>query len=367
MSKSKKSVNTLKRAYQLYISGLNREEIERLLKHDAQELYAYYSKDVLHSYQSEINSPISFLRFIKDLFVSFILKLTPARRAFYMVSLILFIWGMTAAQNLYSIAAFILLSLLLALELADKLRTKSELEFAREIQISLLPQIPPKIENLNTVAFTETALEVGGDYYDWFRLKNGQILFVIGDVSGKGITAALYMVRLQGFIQMLIKENLPVRQLLSRLNQLCKAQLKRNFFVTLATVLYTPGSGEIRVCRAGHNPVLYYSQEKQKCYRIEPSGLALGLEKNGKFEATLEQVKTFIKPGDLLFLYTDGLNETLNKNLEMFSEKRIETIIRQFNTETPETLKSIFLKEVVRFRANQPIHDDLTFLIIKAD
>jgi len=360
-------LNVLKSAYALYLQGLNRQEIERLLKHDTTELYAYYTKG-LHQYsKEELKKPQLLVRFVKDIFISFVEKLSPARRAFYMVSLILFGWGLVTAQIWYGVVGFLVLNLLLALELADKLRAKSELEFAREIQLSLLPQMPPQIGNLHSLAFTETAMEVGGDYYDWFQLEDGRLLFIVGDVSGKGITAALYMVKFQGFVQMLVKENLSLKEILFQLNELCRAHLKRNFFITAATAMYSPLTGEMTICRAGHNPIIYFQQNEQQCYRIEPKGLALGLENNNLFDTILQEVKIQIKSGDLVFLYTDGLNETHNNLMEQFGERKIEKIIARYASETPEHLKAIILNQVFHFRAQTPIHDDLTFLIIKAE
>lgn len=366
MSYFSKHIQTLTKAYRLYLRGLNRDEIERLLKHDTTEVYAYYTRDIQAISRADFKKPRLFFPFLKDIFISFLLKLSPARRAFYMVGLLVFGWGILTAQAMYEIAGFIILNLLLALELADKLKAKNELEFAREIQLSLLPQIPPKIDNLLCTAFSETAREVGGDYYDWFRLDDGRVLFVIGDVSGKGITAALYMVRFQGFIQMLVRDNPGPKELLSQLNQLCVAQLKANYFVTAAIALYSPGTGEMTICRAGHNPVFHYQATTGQTTILEPDGMALGLENNGIFEATLRETKIKIEAGDFVFLYTDGLNETENINLQQFGEQRIIDTIAQAANRSPETLKSNMVAEVLKFRGKQSIHDDLTFFIIKA-
>jgi len=354
-------------AYRLYTRGLNRTEIERLLRHDSSEVYAYYTRDMRPFTSEDLLKPRLLLRFLKELFLSFVLKLSPARRFFYGIGLVLFLAGLLNSILGYEILGFLIINLLLALELADKLRTKNELEFAREIQLSLLPQNPPAQTEMRLVAFTETATEVGGDYYDWFQLADGRVIFVIGDVSGKGITAALYMVKLQGFMQMLVREYQTPREILNQLNHLCKAQFKRNFFVTVAVAMYAPETRKMTICRAGHNPVVHFDAANQMCRRLEPAGIALGLENRGVFEKTLAELEIDWHPGDILFLYTDGLNETCNARAEAFGENAIENLVQRHSKLSPDELKSIFINRVIQFRGSSPIHDDLTFLIIKAN
>lgn len=356
----------LTHAYRLYTRGLNRTEIERLLKHDSSEVYAYYTRDMQSFSKQDLFKPRLLFRFLKELFISFILKLSPARRFFYLIGLVFFLAGLTNTASNYELVGFLIINLLLALELADKLRTKSELEFAREIQLSLLPHAPPAQKNMQLVAFTETATEVGGDYYDWFQLPDGRIIFIIGDVSGKGITAALYMVKLQGFMQMLVREYQSPREILMQLNRLCKAQFKRNFFVTVAVAMYSPETRKMTLCRAGHNPALHFDARKKQIRRLEPPGIALGLENKGVFEKTLVELKIDWHPHDILFFYTDGLNETHNARAEEFGEGQIETLVSRYAHLSPDELKSVFINQVIQFRGSSPIHDDLTFLIIKA-
>ncbi|MCI0513507.1 serine/threonine-protein phosphatase [candidate division KSB1 bacterium] len=354
------------RAYQLYMSGLNLKEIERLFKYDTPEVLAYYTKGIPPLTLTDLKKPANILRFLKALFVSFILKLSAGRRALYLVGLFLFLWGIFAQELIYNLIGFLSINLLLAFELADRLKTKDELELAREIQLSLLPQIPTRITNFQICTFTETAMEVGGDYYDWIHLPDGRMLFLIGDVSGKGITAALYMLRLQGFVASIAQDCAHPRDILIRLNQLCYSQLKRSYFITLAVAMYHPDSHEMIICRAGHNPILYFESGNLHCRRIEPSGLALGLENAGVFESTLAETKIQVHTGDLFFLYTDGVNETRNRAIEEFGESRLETFISKNYQDNPEIIRSRLLDELLRFRANSPLHDDLTFLIIKA-
>ncbi|MBN1352459.1 PP2C family protein-serine/threonine phosphatase [candidate division KSB1 bacterium] len=366
MSKIQKHIDMLKRAYHLYLSGLNRPEIEHLLKRDTPDVYSFYSKGIQSPSKADLKKPRTILRFAKELFISFLLKLSPARRVFYILAFCLFGWGLIFNMVYHIVLGFLILNILLALELADKLKTKDELEFAREIQLSLLPRLPSKIGMLRFAGFMETALEVGGDYYDLYRLEDGRILLIIGDVSGKGIAAALYMVRLQGFMGMLVSQTQSPREILCKMNQLCNAQLKRNFFVTLTIALIDPNSMEMQICRAGHNPLIYFRQLAQRCLSIEPRGLALGLENNGLFEKSLEEVKLALQPGDLIFMYTDGLNETRNAKLEEFGERRIADIICHHHAKPPDQLQTLLLQEVTKFRAHHSAHDDLTFVIVQA-
>ena len=162
---AEKQVKGLKAFYQLFTSDLNRAEIERLVKVDTRDMYAYFSRGI-EVEDDELNPLQKFWRFLKNLLTTFLLKLSPARRLIYGVSLLFFILAFVNSDWSFVFYAIVLFNFLLALELADKLIAKDELSVARDIQLSLLPQKDESIPGWDCASFCDAARNVGGDFYD---------------------------------------------------------------------------------------------------------------------------------------------------------------------------------------------------------
>jgi sigma-B regulation protein RsbU (phosphoserine phosphatase) len=358
-----KIARSFKNFYRLFTRDLTRAEIERLVKVDTAGMYAFYLR---HTQKPDLaKKPVKrALIFCRDLFVTFLLKLTPARRLLYAIAVLLFALALINTNLWDVVYVFIILNFLLALELADKLIAKDELEVAREIQLSLLPNQVTAISGYEAASFSDAAKSVGGDYYDFISLADGSMLVVIGDVSGKGISAALYMVKVQTMLQMFTKECGEPCMLVERLNDQLFRSLKRNYFLTLALLRLHP-DGAIELCRAGHTPMLFYDHAKKHCEWLEPKGLAIGLENGAGFRRKLELSKRCLQPGDLLLLFTDGVSETANHALMEFGENRLAQILSRNAHAAPESIKFILLQELNAFRSGAELRDDTTFVIIK--
>jgi len=358
-----KPLQSLKNFYHLFTSDLTRAEIERLVKVDARGMYAFYLR---HMQKPDLaKKPLKrALSFCRDLFVTFLLKLTPARRLLYAIAVLLFALALIDTSWWDVVYVFVILNFLLALELADKLIAKDELAVAREIQLSLLPNQSTPISGFEVAAFSDAAKSVGGDYYDFIPLAGGSALVVIGDVSGKGISAALYMVKVQTLLQIFAKETGEPCVLLDRLNEQLYRNLKRNYFLTLALLRLHP-NGDIELCRAGHTPALFYDGEKKYCLWLEPKGLAIGIENGAGFRGKLELSKRLLQPGDLLLLFTDGVSETADHALMEFGENRLAQILSKNSHASSEQIKSALLQELNAFRNGAELRDDTTFVVIK--
>ncbi len=333
------------------------------MKVDTRGMYAFYLRH-MQKPALEKKRWKRALVFARDLFVTFLLKLTPARRLLYALALFLFALALIDRNWWDTIYAFVILNFLLALELADKLIAKDELEVAREIQLSLLPHQTAPVSGFEMTAFSDAAKSVGGDYYDFIPLADGSALVVIGDVSGKGISAALYMVKVQTMLQMHAKETGEPCALLDRLNEQLYRSFKRNYFLTLALLRLHP-DGATEFCRAGHTPTLFYDNEKKHCEWLEPRGLAIGLENTGHFHKSLEVSKRPLKPGDVMLLFTDGVIETADARLHEFGENRLAQILSRNSQAAPEAIKATLLHELTAFRNGAELRDDTTFVIIK--
>lgn len=358
--------------YNLFASGMSTAEIERLIKVDTRGMYEFYVRDMPKSAHAKNPWKRAFL-FCKNLFLAFLLKLTPARRLLYALAGVLIIAGLWNRDLMLLFDAFLIMNFLLALELADKLITKDELAIAREIQLSLLPNHGLQAAGFEVAGFSDAARSVGGDYYDFIPLAGGSCLIVIGDVSGKGISAALYMAKVQTLLQTFARQTGDPRALLSLLNEHLLRELKRNYFLTLA-IVRLEANGGAQLCRAGHTPVLLFERQRRECFWIKPQGLAIGLAanahespeaQNGMFLEHLEVVERSLQAGDIMLLFTDGVSETFNLAQQEFGEERLQRILARHHQEAPEAIRTALLRELAGFRRGAELRDDTTFVIIK--
>jgi sigma-B regulation protein RsbU (phosphoserine phosphatase) len=357
------STNPIKRIFELYTSDLSYQEIERLIKREANEVYEFFKSDIPKPDQSK-NKIIRALIFARSLFNAFIMKLTPARRIFYLIALLFFMVGYFQQMHGYIFLAFIIVSLLLAFELADKLSAKSELDVARKIQFDLIPKIPSKIYNYELSAYYEPAREVGGDYYDVVETPD-RTFIIVGDISGKGMAAALYMVRVQAIIYQLLNNYSSIVDLIINLKKYFSKNLRREYFLTLA-IASIEKDGVINIARAGHPPIFHYRSEPKDFYVVNPQGIGIGLNDRGVFEKTLEQISIIAKKNDIVFMYTDGVTETMNVNFQQFGYENVKRIIQLNADKTSEEIKNALLRGIITFRGSAIQNDDISMVILKA-
>jgi sigma-B regulation protein RsbU (phosphoserine phosphatase) len=356
--------NSFKRLFDLYTSDLSADEITRLIKRDANEVFEFYSKDIPKPDPSK-NKIVRGFILIRSLFNVFILKFTPARRIFYLAALLFFIVGYSSPSKGYLILSFVIINLLIAFELADKLSAKSELDVARKIQFDVIPRHSSSVYNYQISSYYEPARDVGGDYFDFID-ANDKTYIIVGDISGKGMAAALYMVRVQSIINLLLDSFSQVKDIIINLKKYFSKSLRREYFLTIS-IASIDKSGEIALARAGHPPVYWFKSELNEFEIIYPQGIGIGLNDKGIFEKTLEQISFMPKPNDIIFFYTDGVNEAMNARFEQFGEENIKRIIKNNYLKSAEEIKSSLLKAINFFRGNAYQNDDITFVILKAN
>ena len=356
--------NPIKRLFDLYTSDLSYQEIERLIKREAGEVYDFFAKEIPKPNPSKSKFSRGLI-FLRSLFNAFILKLTPARRAFYLASLLFFIVGYTSVNHGYALLAFIILNLLLAFELADKLSARGELDVARKIQFDLIPKHSAKIFNYEIVSYYEPAREVGGDYFDIIESPERSYI-VVGDISGKGMAAALYMVRVQSIIHMLLESLSGVKEIIINLKKYFSKNLRREYFLTLS-MASVENDGSIKICRAGHMPTFWFKSSSNEFEIVCPQGLGIGLNDKGIFEKTLEEVTIQPESKDIIFFFTDGISEAMNPYFQLFGEENIKRIIKDNSNKSAEEIKNVLLNAIIAFRGAAYQNDDLTFVILKAD
>ncbi len=356
--------NPIKRLFDLYTSDLSFDEIQRLIKKESAEVYQFFAADIPKPDQTR-NKFVRFIIFLRNLFNAFLMKLTPARRIFYLVAVFFFIVGYIQVNNFYMFFGFVIVNVLLAFEVADKLATKNELDLARKIQNTLLPQESPKNKNYSISFSYESAREVGGDYIDFFA-KKGNELIVIGDISGKGIAAALYMVRVQAILNLLTDTFDDLKEVVVNLKKYFSTKLSREFFLTLTAVKIFD-DGKINMIRAGHPPILYFKKSSNEICEINSKGMGIGFNDKGLFEKTLEVSEIEVETGDILLLYTDGITEAMNEAKMQYGIDRMKKVIQNNSEKTVEEIKEKLNRSIKAFVGQADPNDDITFILLKKD
>lgn len=262
-------------------------------------------------------------------------------------------------------------------DLREKDRLEFELNSAREVQLSLLPNQLPDIPGYRITAGIRTATEVGGDFYDLFPIDQKKYLFVIGDVSGKGTSAAFYMAQCLSLIRFSRQFSDQPREILLQLNRyFSDPMVDRQIFVTGIIGILDTKRHSIQMLRAGHNhPILIPTDNSKPLINLETSGLGLGLERQGDiFEKNLEKKHLRLKQGDTILFYTDGLVEAARRDLkhtpedsqvEFFGEDQLTLLLQKVRALPAQEMSDLIFEEIEKFYGNTPLIDDFTLLIIQ--
>ncbi len=251
-------------------------------------------------------------------------------------------------------------------ELAEQERMKHELAIARRIQLASLPQTTPRISGLDIAGISIPALEVGGDYFDYLNGKPDQITVIVGDVSGKGTSAALYMSKVQGILRSLHDFGLSPRELFVRANHLLREALDRNSFVTSIGACFDASTKRLRLARAGHLPLYHYQARTGRIDKLTPKGLGLGLDDDRLFAAELEERSLSYETGDVFLFVTDGVTEAQSEHGGEFGEESLTEILGKSVGEPADCIRDRVVHAVKSFVNNEHQHDDLTLVVVKA-
>jgi serine phosphatase RsbU (regulator of sigma subunit) len=352
--------------FRLYTTGFNRKEVERLLKKDTLEALTYYKdKTALKDSPPEKKSFGSNIKVFREIFVSFLMQLTPARRFFYGLSFCGFVLGMIAAKGLWILGAFVILNFLLALELADKLTTRDELEIAREIQISLEPEQLPEFPWLSVSFSSKPAKIVGGDFFNVVKRNDNQMLSIVGDVAGKGIPAALYAAHIQSMFESLSEQSASPANILNGLNQLICRRLREGDFITAVIAFFESRENSLTIARAGHNWPLFYSSQTKTIEPLKTRGVCLGIDREIGFSSCLEEKAISVKSGDVLLLYSDGSTEAMNSDHHLFDQSRLESALKESAHFSAEKIVERINLRLDEFVQSEEPHDDVTMVAIK--
>jgi phosphoserine phosphatase RsbU/P len=250
-------------------------------------------------------------------------------------------------------------------ELTEQERLKHELAIARKIQLESLPQSTPNIAGLEIAGVSIPALEVGGDYFDYLNGDPHKLTVIVGDVSGKGTSAALYMSKVQGILRSLHGFGLAPRDLFIRANHLLCRDLEKKSFVTAMGALFDTNAHSIDIARAGHLPLFRFNASLRAVERITPKGLGLGLSPEDLFANELEQRHIGYERDDVFVFVTDGITEGQQTSGDEFGEERLERLLEGTSTSSAATIRDRIIHEVRQFAGGANQHDDQTVVVVK--
>lgn len=244
-------------------------------------------------------------------------------------------------------------------------RYKEELKIAKTVQKSLLPQVLEQDNDFEMVAFSESADEVGGDYYDTLRVSEYQSSLIIADVSGKGTTAAFHMSQMKGIFHSLAQNCIEPNEFMVRSNNALAHCLERGSFISATFFIINTRDKKISYSRAGHCPLLYYRAKEDSIEYLKDKGVALGMVRNNGYHKFIEANSFTYEPGDIMILYTDGITEAKNSKSEEFGYEYLRELVMQVKTASPKEIQEHLINRLYEFTGTENINDDYTTMIVK--
>jgi hypothetical protein len=356
--------------------GLELKQLWAQFEKDARSSYRLYSAG-LENLQAEPHLLRRAWQIAKALFWAILEKLTPARRVLLLLALILLFFpggGVTYINGDKHVEVQgvdlhfwggLLMFVVLLLELADRVVMKRDLEIAKDIQVWLLPGAPLQIPGYQIAYATRPANTVAGDYYDVI-LRPGRtssedrILFVVADVAGKSIPAAMLMATFQASLRTLSTSGVGLAELVAGVNRYaCSNSMGGVRFTTAFFAELDAATGEVAYVNAGHNvPIL--RRKSGAVERLEAGGIPIGIFAESPYQVGT----TRLESGDWLVIFTDGVVEAVNAKDEEFGEPELIRLVDRGSGSVPAELLRSLLAELDRHVGNTPQHDDITCLLL---
>jgi PAS domain S-box-containing protein len=250
-------------------------------------------------------------------------------------------------------------------ELKEKTRIQSELEVAHSIQSRYTPS-QPDIPGYRVKGVCNPAHEVGGDYLDYFQNQKGDWVIVIADVCGKGIPAALIMTSLRSCVRIEAKKSSSSKGILCAVNEFIGPELQRdNSFITCMCLVLSQETGSLNIARAGHPMLLKYNQDTPKPQKVLSKGIAMGMVLGKQFKDSLEEVTIVPKVGDKFVAHTDGVDEAMKEDKEIYGIPRLLDVLEASTDADPEETDENVLSDIQSFTEGHRQTDDLTLFVLE--
>ncbi len=248
---------------------------------------------------------------------------------------------------------------------SDRERLQAEFEVARKAQQDALPDEPPVLEGYSLAGWCEPAQQVGGDLYDFFPLPGGRLGIAVADVSGKGVPAALYMMVTKGLLMAASRDNGRLAYILEQINLHLYRACRKKVFVTMAAVILDSSSRRLEYGRAGHNPIVWRRARRGETTLVKPPGLGLGMTPGERFNRSLRIDELDLEPDDAIVLYSDGVTEAINQDMEQFGEERLMRAVENTDGQTAMESRDAILDNLRTFMGSTPARDDITLVVIR--
>ncbi len=375
-----------------YTHDLTSDELGKLFTRETPEAYRFFARGINTAELEGLPWYQRAVKYAQAFFLAFTMRLSPARRLMYGVSLAFSVIGLMqlfagfglmrvpipialffvnirvpaplfANGTLWLLGGFLLMNLLVLLEVADRLSLKRDLEVAKEIQNAMLPDGTWSGPGVEAFGLTKPANTVGGDFYDILPQPDGTVLVALGDVAGKASPAALLMALLLAILRTLVDEGLPLTALVQRLNVQVSRHAPASRFITLFLASFTPSTGRLEFVNAGQTPPLLRRQNGS-IERLMQGGVALGMFEGSTYQAGELQMN----PGDALLMYSDGLTEAESPDGQPFDEAGLERTLAlyagAYQKSAAADLGRAVFDAVERHRRDQRLQDDLTVLVL---
>jgi sigma-B regulation protein RsbU (phosphoserine phosphatase) len=358
--------------------GMQLDDLGRQFLSEAKASYRLYAKDVDWDEVGRARGPGKFWRSAWALFQAMLMKLSPARRVLLLVAIVLIAfqpdihWGARGEASLrFGGFGIIILFVLLAVELADRVTMKRDLEIAREIQQWLVPEVAPKVEGMEIAFATRPQNTVAGDYYDAFfrplapRQDAAPLMVAVADVAGKSVPAALLMATFQASLRALAITPVTLGEIVDGLDRYCRAHsLDGRRFTTAFLAEIDPQTREMNYVNAGHNdPVLRRASGQFE--RLSTGGPPFGLPSLTDTPIAYASARVQLQPGDLLIIFTDGVVEAVNDSDAEYGEARLLSNIQSVPQESSDATLKRIMADVNAFVGPARQHDDITCLVLR--
>jgi serine phosphatase RsbU (regulator of sigma subunit) len=378
--------------FETYTKDFTKEDLGKLFTYETPEAYRFFARGINTAELDGLPRHKRGLKYLQAFFMAFTMRLSPARRVIYGLSLATCVIGLLqlfdglgilslrmpfplhfisvgvpgpvfAEGTLWLLVGFLLMNLLVLLEVADRLSLKRDLEVAREIQQAMLPDGMWSADGVEAFGLTKPANTVGGDFYDILPQPDGTVIVALGDVAGKASPAALLMALLLAMMRTLVDEGLGIAALVKRLNLQVAKHAPASRFITLFVASYDPRTGNLQFVNAGQTPPLLRRQNGA-IERLSTGGIALGMFEGSTYDAGHAR----LEPGDALVMYSDGITEAEDPAGIAFDEAGLERTLALYPGTFPEaTAASVgqaIFDAVERHRRDSRLGDDLSVLVL---
>jgi sigma-B regulation protein RsbU (phosphoserine phosphatase) len=365
--------------WQRVTEGIELAVLGRQFLSEAKSSYRLYAKDVNWDEVGNARGPRRIVRTVLALFQAMLMKLSPARRVLLLIAIALLLiqpdirWGEKQEFSFHMGGIGVaILFILLAIELADRVTMKRDLEIAREIQQWLVPESAPKIDGIDIAFSTRPQNTVAGDYYDAFlrplppaSADAGPLLVAVADVAGKSVPAALLMATFQASLRALAITPVSLGEIVDGLDRYCRAHsLDGRRFTTAFLAEIDLRTHEMHYVNAGHNdPIL--RRVSGSIERLSTGGPPFGLPSFTDPPIAYASARVPLQPGDLLVIFTDGLVEAINDSEEEYRESRLLASIESAPNESSDAMLKAIMAGVNAFAGAARQHDDITCLVLR--